>query len=374
MLAIFIGEDMKILIQFSNQDKKSEVITPFIGLDNCNATDSELVVPGLIKMDYSKDGIECFCLGMDVAENILSSICNVQVGQDNNLGVISFPKSLVGVMLEAGILNFHKVLELAGNGTVQYVNTDKKALKANVPLSQWLSADLAVDSGKAYIKFKFNDYEINVSDGSAMQFCTRVKQHPLISASGLGNYFDFGNEIKLKPTIEYLCFWKMLKSDNGYKKYSNFMNECSGKIEVIYDEGKKYRCEFDGGKVEFQLLSIGDKYPKKVIMQLEELKDIQILESLQKNLSFKSIDLVGRISNVKLSTDKLLKKLKFYKGENFFVFESVKDNLKAEYDIGSGVLTVKQEFHLGETIDKDYFEESMKRTKEWIDLIINQTE
>lgn len=365
---------MKVLIQFSNQDKKSEVITPFISLDNCQATDSELVVPGLIKIDYSKDGIECFCLGLDIAEKILSSVCSIQVGQDNNYGMISFPKSLNGVMLEAGILNFQRVLELAGHGTVQYVNTDKKALKALVPLSQWISADLAVDANKAYIKFKFNDYEINVSDGSAMQFCSRVKQHPLISASGLGNYFDFGNEIKLKPTIEYLCFWKLLKSDNGYKKYSNFINECNDKIKVVYDEGKKYKCDFKGGKVEFQLLSIGDKYPKKVIMQVEDFHDMDILESLQRNLSFKAIDLVGKITNIKLSTSKLLKELNFYKGENFFVFESVKDNLKAEYDIGSGILTVKQEFHLGDTIEKEYFEESMKRTREWVESIINNAE
>jgi hypothetical protein len=365
---------MKILIQFSNQDKKSEIITPFIGLDNCQANDIELTVPGLIKMSYGKETIECFCLGLDVAEKILSSVCNIQLDTHNNNGFISFPKSLTNVMLESRILDFQKVLELASNGSVQYVNTEKKALKAIVPLSQWLSADLSINDSKAYINFKFNNYEINVSDGSAMQFCSRVKQHPLISAASLGNYFDFGSEIKLKPTIDYLCFWKSLKSDNGYKKYSNFINECNDRIKVIYDEGKKYRCEFNGGKVDFQLLSIGDKYPKKVILQFEQLNDIPTIESLQRCLGFKTIELVGRISNLRLSTYKLLKDLKFYKDDNFFIFSNVIDNFRAEYDIGSGILTIRQEFHISDKLDKDYFEKCLKNTKEWVDVILQNIE
>jgi hypothetical protein len=135
---------MKILIQFFDQDKKSEIITPFIALDKCIASDDGLVVPGLIKIDYSKNDIKCFCLGLDVVEKILSNICNIQVDSSGNSGLISFPRSLSGVMLETQILDFQKVLELAGNGTVEYVNTDKKSLKANVLLSQWLSANLVV--------------------------------------------------------------------------------------------------------------------------------------------------------------------------------------------------------------------------------------
>lgn len=365
---------MKILIQFSNHDKKSEIITPFIGLDNCNATDSELVVPGIIKIDYSKDNIVCFCLGLDVVEKILSNICNIQVDSSGNGGLITFPKCLSSVMLESKVTDFQSVLELASSGKVEYVNTDKKALKTNVLLSQWLSANLIIDNTKAIINFKFIDYEINVSDGSAMQFCNRVKAHPLISASCLGNYFDFGAEVKIKPSIEYLCFWKVLKSDNGYKKYSNFMNECNDKIKVLYDEGKKYRCEFDGGKVDFQLLSIGDKYPKKVVLQIDELKDISIIESLQKNLGFNSIEFIGKIINLKLTTTKLLKDLKFYKDEDFFVFTNARDNFKAQYDIGSGTMTIKQEFKINDKIDSIFLEENGRRIREWVDNILQEAE
>jgi hypothetical protein len=207
-----------------------------------------------------------------------------------------------------------------------------------------------------------------------MQFCNRVNEHPLISAGSLGNYFDFGTEIKIKPQIEYLCFWKVLKSDNGYKRYSNFMNECNNKLKVIYDEGKKYRCEFNGGKVDFQLLSIGDKYPKKVVLQVEELNEIDVIENLQSNLGFKSIDLISKISNLRLSTYKLLKELNFYKDDDFFIFTNVIDNFKAEYDIGSGTMTIKQEFHINESIDKVFFDNSLKKTKEWINNILDKAE
>lgn len=363
---------MKILVQFSNQDNRAEIITPFIGLDGCESTDTELKVPGIVKIDYSKSTVECFCLGLDVVEKILSNICNVKIDSVGNSGMISFPKSLSGVMLETQILDFKRVLELAGNGTVQYVNTQKQSLKATVPLSQWLVADLVVDGAKVYIKFRFLDYEINVNDGSAMQFCNRVKQHPLISVASLGNYFDFGSEISLKPNLDYLLFWKVLKSENGYKKYSNFINEMNDRINVIYDEGKKYRCQFDGGFVDFQLLSMGDKYPKKVVVQIDEIKDTIIIDNLLKNLGFKTIELVGKVTNLKLRTDKLLHQLKFYKDDNFFVFSSVRDNLKAEYDIGSGTLSIKQEFHIVDKIDKVILEENYKLTKNWIDMVIKE--
>lgn len=365
---------MKVLIRFSNHDQKSQVITQFISLKDCIANDNELIIPELIKIDYSNDYIDCFCRSLDVAERILSAIITIQTDNDNNEGVISFPKSLKQVLVESTVLDFNKILELTSSGNVQYVNTDKKSLKATVPLSQWLSANLNIEQQKAYINFKFNDYEINVSDGSALQFCTRVKEHPLISVGSLGNYFNFGSEIKLKPIIDYFCFWKVLKSENGYKKYSNFINECNNNINVIYDDGKKYRCEFDGGKIDFHLLSVGDKYPKKVVLQIEELKDISIIKTLQKVLNFKSIDLMCRVSNLRLSTTTLLRKLNFYKDDNFFVFTSVLDNLRAEYDIASNVLNVKQEFKINNNIDKDFLDDSSQKTKKWVINIIENCE
>lgn len=365
---------MKILITFSNQEKKPEVITPFLGLDNCDATDTELVVPGVVKIQFHKDNIECFCLGLDIAEKILSNVCTVQVDNSGNNGYISFPKSLNGLTLESKIFDFKKVMELASTGKVQYINTEKKALKAIVPLSQWLSADIVIDDSKAFIHLKFIDYEIMVSDGSALQFVSRVKEHPLISAASLGNYFDFGSEIKLKPLIEYMCFWKILKSDNGYKKYATFINECKDRITITYDEGRKYRCDFEGGKVDFQLLSIGDKYPKKVTIQIDTLKDSVVLESLQRCLSFKTIDLVCKVSNLKFSPLKLVQKLHFFKDEDFFVFSNMKEKFKAQYDISGGTMMVKQEFNIADIIDYETLELNLTECKKWVDHIINQSE
>lgn len=360
---------MKILLNFSNQENKADIIAPFLSISNCEANDNNLVIPGTIKIDYSKDGINCYCMGFTVVEKILSNICEIEIGNDNNSGAINFPKSLNCATLQSKIIDFKSVMDLCSTGKVEYVNTDQKKIKAKVQLSQWLNADIMINNEDAFINLHFINYKIDVNDGSAAKFCERVKQHPLISASGLSNYFDFGKVTELEPNIEYICFWKVLKSENGYKKYSNFINECNDKITVEYDEGKKYKCQFDGGKVEFQLLSIADKYPKKVVFQMQEL-NYDILNSLTKQLNFNTIDLVARISNIKLSTHTLLKKLNFYKDEDFFIFTNVTDNFKATYDICNNTMNIKQEFRI-QNINKNDLEKSVQKVNKWIETIIN---
>ena len=366
---------MKVVLEFFNQDHKSNIIAPFIKLDSCKITKEYLIVPSVVKIDFKSEYIKCFCMGLNVAELILSSVCHIDIGDDNNYGNIEFAKELTDVILQAKINNFDEILQLASTGTIQYINTEEQQLKMTVKLSQWLSAAVVVRNNNAYINFKLVDYEVSTNDHSANRFCTRVKQHPLVSAAMLTKYFEFGDEIKLKPNIEYLCFWKMLKSDNGYKKYSNFMNECKDIINVEYKDGKKYTCSFDGGKIEFQLIDIGDKYPKKVILQLERANKL-IIESLQKNLNLKTIELVSKITNLKLNSNQLLKDLRFFKADKFFMFENVYKLLKAEYDISTNTMIVKQEMHLDkmEDIDDIVFVQSMKDTKEWINNILKLTE
>jgi hypothetical protein len=111
-----------------------------------------------------------------------------------------------------------------------------------------------------------------------------------------------------------------------------------------------------------------------VVLQIDELKDIYIVESLQKSLGFNSIELICKISNLKLTTPKLIRDLKFYKDDEFFIFSNVRENFKAQYDIGSGVLNIKQEFKISEIIDKEYLQESITKAKEWIDLILEKSE
>lgn len=360
---------MKILLNFFNQDNKDEIISPFLSMNGCKADDNYLIIPNTIKIDYSKNDINCYCFGFSTVEKILSNICNVEVENDNNVGSINFPNSLNCAVLQSKIIDFTQVMDLCSNGKVEYINTEQKKIKAKVPLSQWLNADIVINGEDAFINLHFISYKIVVNDKSAAKFCERVKQHPLISANGLSNYFDFGKVAELEPNVEYICFWKVLKSDNGYKKYSNFINECNDKLIVTYDEGKKYKCEFDGGKIEFQMLSIGDKYPKKVILQMQKL-NYDILTSLTKQLNFNTIDLVSKITNIKLSTHTLLKKLNFYKDEDFFIFTNVSNNFKATYDIYNNTLNIKQEFKI-QNIDEEYLILSIEKLNEWIDVIIN---
>ena len=361
---------MKVLLKFFNNDHKSEIITPFLNMQDCIVTDKQLVVPKMVKIVFD-ESISCYCLSLSIAELILSSICMITTDTDNNIGEITFPRELTDIILEVKTKSFPKVMELASTGKIKYINSKIEEVKMLVPLSQWLSADVNVSEANAYINFKLNDYSINVSDQSATRFCTRVKQHPLIAASMLTEYFDFGDEIQLKPVIEYLCFWKLLKAENGYKKYANCMNECKSIMNITYDDGKKYRCDFDGGKLEFQLTAIGDKYPNKVILQFDKI-NLEVLESLKKNLSLKTIELVCKITSLQLSTNTLLRKLRFFKADNFFMFENVYDNLKAEYDISTNVMLIKREIKLDNITDNDIFIKTMDDTKAWMNNLIKE--
>ena len=291
---------MKIIIQFSNQDSKDKIISQFLSYNNCQANEQGMIVPGVVKINYSHEGITCYCLSLNTVEMILSNVCQVEVESNNNVGYIRFPSELNGFIFETETLDFNKIMTLFSKGTVNYINTEKKELKASVKLSQWLLFNANIVREKSILHFQFLNYEIKVNDGSAWQFCQRVHDHPLIPVSSLNQYFKFGEELKIKPTIEYISFWKVLQSENGYKKYSNVINECKDIANIIYDEGRQYLCEFNGGTIEFQLISIGDKYPKKIIFKAEEIKDTQVIEILKNNFGIKSIDLVAKISNLKL--------------------------------------------------------------------------
>jgi hypothetical protein len=346
---------MKILINFLNQNSKDKIISPFVNYKDCTATDDNLIIPGILKVDYSSTGIKCYCYSLYIAEIIISSVCTVSVSEDSNNGNVVFPNNLDSIMLECNIFSFNKILELAVNGTTNYINTEKEQIKANMSLSQWLSADINVNNGKALIKLQCNNYNVSVSDKSAKVFCDRIKEHPLIFADNLKKYFDFGSEIKIEPKIEYVYFYKMLKSDTGYKKYSNFIND-NKDLNFKYNAGKEYTCNLsDTGKIEFKLVDIGDKYPKRIIFQTGEYDDLSILNKLKKYFNINNISIIAKVSNLKLSLDSLLNKLNFYKDEDFFVFANVKDNLKATYNIYNNIMNIRQDIKIDEidTIDNE---------------------
>ena len=363
---------MKILINFLNQNNKDKIISPFVNYENCNADDDKLIIPGILKIDYSKTNIKCYCYSLYIAELIISSICSTSNSDDNN-GSIIFPNNLDSIMLECEIYDFDSILELASNGITNYINTDKKQIKANMSLSQWLSADINVNNNKALINLKCNNYNISVNDKSAKVFCDRVKEHPLIFASNLRKYFNFGSEIKLEPSIEYIYFYKMWKSDTGFKKYSNFIND-NKDLDFKYNEGKEYNCSLSkNGKIEFKLLEISDKYPKKIIYQTDDINDLKVLDKLKKYFNFNNISIISKINNLKLNIDTLLNKLNFYKDEEFFVFCNMKDNFKATYNIYNNILNIKQDIKI-EDIDINLIDNEYKKMNDFIDKLIQYKE
>ena len=361
---------MKILINFLSQNNKDKIISPFVNYENCNANDDNLIIPGVLKIDYSSNNIKCYCYSLYIAELIISSICTITNSSDDNIGNIIFPNNLDSIMLECDIYTFELILELASNGTTQYINTEKQQIKFNVSLSQWLSADININNNKALINLKCNNYNISVNDRSAKIFCERVKEHPLFFASNLRKYFNFGNEIKLEPKIEYMYFYKMLKSDTGYKKYSNFIND-NKELDFIYNEGKEYTCNLSKtGKIEFKLLEIGDKYPKKIIYQTEDYNDLIYIDKLKKYFNINNISIISKVSNLKLNIDILLNKLNFYKDEEFFVFTNINDNFKATYNIYNNILNIKQDIKIDDIDMLKIYDEKNKMNDFINNLII----
>jgi len=363
---------MKILINFLNQNNKDKIISPFVNYPNCKADDDNLIIPGILKIDYSSNNIKCYCYSLYIAELIISSICTITTSVDNNQGNIIFPNSLDSIMLECDIYSFDLILELVQNGTTQYINTDKQQIKSNISLSQWLSADINVNNMKSLINLKCNNYNILVNDKSAKIFCERVKEHPLIFATNLKKYFDFGTDIQMKPKIEYIFFYKMLKSETGYKKYSNFMND-NKELNFKYNEGKEYTCNIStNGKIEFKLLEIGDKYPKKIIYQTDKVEDLFIIDKLKKYFNISNISIISKVNNLKLNISTLLNDLKFYKDEEFFIFLNTKDNLKATYNIYSNVLNIKQDIKIENGINN--IENERNKLQEFIENLITYSD
>ena len=361
---------MKILVVFDNKDCLPQILGLFINMEKCVADDNQLLIPGLIKIDYSQDNIKCYCLSLTIVDMILSQICHVDVESSNNEGNIYFPNSFVGIMLESEISDFSNILDISSKGNINYINTDLKKIKSNMKLSPWLSCDLIVDNDIGYVNIRCNNYKITVSDGSALKYCERVKSHPLMPMSILNTCFKFDNDIKIKPNKEYVCLWKVLKSDGGYKKYSNFINDFKDKIQIEYEEGKKYKCQFENGKVEFQLLSIGDKYPKKIIIQMNVVNDLEIINVLKNYFNLKSLDIIAKVSNLKLDTLDLLHKLNFKKDDNFFTFTSFQSKINAQYDIATGVLSIKQECDFLFN-DINQYNDSIKEMERIVDEIIS---
>jgi len=326
---------MKIVIQFLDHTYKSEIITPFLGIENCEATETELVVPKLVKIDYSKENLLCYCFSLNVAEKIISSVCNCTITDTH--GEVKFVNSLYNMVIETEILDFDNILKFVSNYKVQNVNTNNGNLKALIELSEWMTVDLMVDK-KAILNINFKNVIVH---DNIKTFCERVKNHPLIFLVNLKQYFNFGIERKLIPKIEKFCFYKILESANGYKKYSNFINDCKDKIKIEYEEGKSYLCLFDGGKIDFILLNIADEYPKKIIMEIDEINDIELLTIIQKHFSMNVIDLYAEVINIKFSIDDLLNKMGFEKDNGFFIFTN--KNMNMQYDINNFKLTIKKE-------------------------------
>jgi hypothetical protein len=347
---------------------KKRVLSPFVGLPNCEANDKQLIVPNKVKIDYSDDSIKCYCHDLKTVEQILHSTCEARISQDKNEGKIIFPNSLSTVAIKSKIDNFNKALKFVQGGNIEYIDTEEKQLKALLSLSGWLKGDLTVNNNQFYVNFYFEDYKINVSDNSAKKFCERTRKYPLSSVGSLNKYLNLKQN---NGEIKYICFWKIIKDIDKLKNYTDFINECNDIIKVIYDR-KKYRCEFNGGKVEFYIGNSANKMPKKAVVQINNINNesIEILQNLRYVFSFDTVNLVGKISNLDLNPRKLMNKLNFSKSRNFYIFSNSLKKFKAEYNINKQHLKIKQRIELHDSLSKKYFNEYTKSAKEWSNNII----
>ena len=334
---------MRVLIQFNSIASAPNILAPFLAYPGVVADEHELTVPGVIRIVIAED-LRCYCLNLTVAEELLGRLCETEVDQSGNHGRLRWPKDLAGVLLEVTLGTWEPLLTLTASGHVSYVHTTQRRLKATLALSAWLEAELTVDYPQLVLQLRFKDHELQVSDGSAASFCRRVKANPILSATGLLKTLQVP-DLQPQPKLEYLTLWKVLYSEHGYKRYAQFLNDQAAYLDVGYESHKGYHCKFTGGYVDFQLESLGDKYPKKVVLQVDNLTDTPVLTILGELLAIKTLDLVAKVVNLNL-TPPALRDLNFVKHEDFFLFTRFDTQLQARYDIGSAVLTVKQELKL----------------------------
>lgn len=339
---------MRSLTIFNTINHKDKILSK-IDFDNAIDKGNAVIVPNVFKLDYS-NGLRCYCYDLYITESIVSSV--MQIDNNKNDVIISMPKDFEYIIIECDINSFDDIVELSINKDVSYLNVQLKEIRFFLK-QDYLNLDINIRDNKAIIKISFIDFALKVDDVS--NFIKRTKQKPLLYIQSLNEYFNFGT-YEAKPELEYMYYYKMLKSDTGYRKYANFINESS--LQFTYTN-KEYKAKLKKGKIEFKVENIADKYPKKIIFQSESEEDLKYIAELQKYFNINQITIIAKINNLRLDMIDLMK-LDFHKEEDFFIFSNTQDKFKATYDIFDNTLIIRQDFNNIEEANKQFIKDFIK--------------
>lgn len=340
---------MRSLIVFNNTEEKDRILSN-LKFKDCVDNGQTVIVPNLFKLDYS-NGLKCYSFDLKITEQIISSI--LQIDNNKNDIEIKAVKSFQYIVLECDIVDFDKIIELSVNKDVSYINLSLKEIRFFLK-QDYLDLDINIRNNKAVIKATIKEFNTKVDDVS--KFIKRTKEHPLMYIQSLNEYFNFGY-YEFKPSLEYMYYYKMLKSDTGYRKYADFINNSS--LEFTYSN-KEYKAKLNDGKIEFKIENISDKYPKKIIFQTQSEKDLIYIKELQKYFNINQITIIAKVINIQLNMVDLLK-LDFHKEEEFFTFSNIQDKFKATYDIFDNTLSVRQDFNSIEEANKNFIKEFINK-------------
>ncbi len=341
---------MRSLTVFNTSEQKDRILSN-IKFDNMEQGNNTTIIPSILKLDYNS-GLRCYCFDLYITELIVNSVLNID-NEKNNVTVY-MPKDFQYIVIDCDIVDFKDILELSVNKDVTYLNISLQEIRFFLK-QDYLTLDINVKNNKAVIKISFNEFNTTVDDVS--NFIKRTREHPLIYIQSLRDYFNFGS-YEVKPELEYMYYYKMLKSDTGYRKYADFINNSDLKFTYA---NKEYKAKLHKGKIEFRVDNISDKYPKKVIFQSESEKDLVYIQQLQKYFNINQITIIAKVKNIKLNMIDLAR-LDFSKEEEFFIFSNIKDKFKATYDIYSNTLTIRQDFNDINEANKDYIKTFIKNS------------
>ena len=338
---------MHSLVIFKTNDYKDKILnaiqnsTQLIqGIQDIQKTSNSIIIPNTLKIDYTSN-LKCYCYDLYTTEKIITSTMRIDEQY------ITFP--IESIVMETKVLNYDFISKDLMYNTIYNNPNDTRFILQQ----EHITIDVNIRNDVALLKITLDDIKLVNNTQSE-----RISERPLAYLESLDKYFDLGI-YTLTPYLEYLHYYKLLRSNTGYKKYSDFMNYTSLQFDYY---NREYTANLNNGTLKFKLDNISDKYPTEIIFQTTDETDFKYIKELKKYFNINQLSLIANIKDLKLSTQDLYK-MNFNKEDDFFHFSNNKNDLHIKYNIFSNALTVEQKFSI---INDDFSNINKNRVLEYI--------
>lgn len=341
---------MKCVVKFKNDSLKSKIISEFIKYENCIIDKNKLILNDILIINFGET-IECSSNNMNAINLLLSLACNIGINDDSQFCYVEFDSSIKMILIELDNYVFNNFKLLNVNKEINYIDTKLCELSMIAKMSQWLTSNILIKDKIAKISIKLNDCEFYSNVKNRKELVQKIKNNVLSPISLINEELinDYSNtNINIGKLI------KVIKSDNGYKKYSKFINDCKNNISIQYNTNS-YFIKFNGGTIEFIMLDENDEYPKVIKLEFLEVNNIDnlVVNSISNLFNIKYIDVNCYINDLYMSPERLIKFYNFDKSELFAEFYK-NDTYNITYNLYNKIMKISKQIQINDNFSNEY--------------------